>query len=51
MLNDIAVEKKKRNIGNYDLGKTLGNGSFGKVFEGEHCITKEKVAVKMLKKD
>ena len=39
-----------KNIGHYVLGKTLGEGTFGKVKEGLHIFTGEKVAVKMLEK-
>ena len=30
-------------VGNYDLGKTLGHGQFGKVKLAEHVLTGEKV--------
>ena len=35
-------------VGNYRLGKTLGIGAFGKVKLGEHIITCNKVAIKIL---
>ncbi|VVC90481.1 unnamed protein product [Leptidea sinapis] len=35
-------------IGHYNLGATLGVGTFGKVKIGEHQLTKHKVAVKIL---
>lgn len=38
-------------VGNYRIGKTIGKGTFGKVKLGEHLITKEKVAIKILEKD
>eukprot|EP00033_Pygsuia_biforma_P002992 GCRY01003293.1.p1 GENE.GCRY01003293.1~~GCRY01003293.1.p1 ORF type:complete len:695 (-),score=200.40 GCRY01003293.1:1070-3154(-) len=41
---------KKLFAGNYVLGKTLGNGSFGKVKLATHRQTGEKVAVKLVKK-
>eukprot|EP00746_Dinoflagellata_sp_MGD_P087528 gnl/MRDRNA2_/MRDRNA2_34711_c0_seq1.p1 gnl/MRDRNA2_/MRDRNA2_34711_c0~~gnl/MRDRNA2_/MRDRNA2_34711_c0_seq1.p1 ORF type:complete len:443 (-),score=56.70 gnl/MRDRNA2_/MRDRNA2_34711_c0_seq1:63-1391(-) len=34
----------------YRLGRTLGEGAFGKVKHGTHILTGEKVAVKILKK-
>ena len=36
-------EKEKYILGNYKLGKTIGEGTFGKVKLGVHKITKEKV--------
>lgn len=41
--------KRIQRIGSYDIGKTLGHGSFGKVKLATHCATKEKVAVKFFK--
>ena len=38
-------------IGNYSLGKTIGEGTFGKVKLGIHMQTQEKVAIKVLEKD
>lgn len=35
-------------IGRYRLGKTVGTGTFGKVKIGEHVLTKQTVAVKIL---
>ena len=35
---------KKKKVGNYLLGKTLGEGSFAKVREGLHIISREKVS-------
>jgi serine/threonine protein kinase len=37
-------------IGNYEFGKTLGKGTFGKVKEGVHIPTGEKVAIKIIDK-
>jgi 5'-AMP-activated protein kinase, catalytic alpha subunit len=37
-------------VGHYILGKTLGEGTFGKVRHGTHILTGEKVAVKVLEK-
>lgn len=46
-----AEKVRTKNIGNYILGKTLGEGTFGKVKLGIHIFTGEKVAVKILEKD
>ncbi|XP_074651210.1 uncharacterized protein LOC141905968 isoform X2 [Tubulanus polymorphus] len=39
-----------KRVGNYLLGKTIGEGSFAKVKEGMHTLTGEKVAVKVIDK-
>ncbi|KAF2072184.1 hypothetical protein CYY_006504 [Polysphondylium violaceum] len=36
-------------VGSYEVGKTLGNGTFGKVKLGTHVSTKENVAIKFIK--
>lgn len=43
-------EHKAKSIGHYLIGKTIGEGTFGKVKLGTHNITGEKVAVKILEK-
>lgn len=35
----------------YKLGNLLGEGSFGKIFEGINIVTEDKVAVKIEKKN
>jgi serine/threonine protein kinase len=45
------AEEKSKTIGNYIIGKTIGEGTFGKVKLGTHIITGEKVAIKILEKD
>ena len=42
---------KSRSIGHYVLGKTIGEGTFGKVKVGTHILTGEKVAIKILEKE
>lgn len=42
--------KKKVAATQYLLGKTLGEGTFGKVKQGTHILTGEKVAIKILEK-
>ena len=43
-------ESKSKSIGHYLIGKTIGEGTFGKVKLGTHNLTGEKVAVKILEK-
>ncbi len=38
-------------IENFEIGKTIGEGTFGKVKLATHIPTGEKVAIKMLEKD
>jgi 5'-AMP-activated protein kinase catalytic alpha subunit len=42
---------RPKKIGNFEIGKTIGQGTFGKVKLGTHLLTNEKVAVKILEKD
>lgn len=42
---------RAKSIGHYMLGKTIGEGTFGKVKLGTHILTGEKVAVKILEKE
>ncbi len=44
------MPKKKKTVGKYELGKVLGEGTFGKVQLGTHIETGEKVAIKILSK-
>eukprot|EP01103_Thecamoeba_quadrilineata_P008131 TRINITY_DN17908_c0_g1_i1.p1 TRINITY_DN17908_c0_g1~~TRINITY_DN17908_c0_g1_i1.p1 ORF type:complete len:887 (+),score=156.99 TRINITY_DN17908_c0_g1_i1:106-2766(+) len=40
-----------RTIGNYDVGKTIGKGQFGKVKIAHHILTGEEVAIKIIDKN
>ena len=40
-----------KQIGHYNLGKSIGEGTFGKVKLGTHILSNEKVAIKILEKD
>jgi 5'-AMP-activated protein kinase, catalytic alpha subunit len=40
-----------KNVGHYLIQKPIGEGTFGKVKEGTHILTGEKVAIKILEKD
>lgn len=42
--NFIPPDKKKK-VGSYILGRTIGEGSFAKVRHGFHIIAKEKVCL------
>ena len=42
---------KYKYIGNYELGRTIGEGAFAKVKEGSHRLTEQKVAIKIIDKD
>lgn len=42
---------RTKSIGHYILGKTIGEGTFGKVKLGTHILTGERVAVKVLEKE
>ena len=37
-------------MGNYIIGKTIGEGSFSKVKLGTHLVTNERVALKIIEK-
>ncbi len=43
--------KPRRTIGHYNIEKSIGEGTFGKVKLGTHHLTGEKVAIKILEKD
>ena len=43
--------KRSFSLGNYVIGRTIGQGTFGKVKLGTHVPTGEKVAIKILEKD
>jgi 5'-AMP-activated protein kinase catalytic alpha subunit len=45
----VSINTQLTNMAN--LGKSLGQGTFGKVRLGTHIPTGEKVAVKILEKD
>ena len=49
-MNESISQTKSKTIGDYMLLKSIGKCTFGKVKLGEHNLTHEKVAVKILKK-
>lgn len=48
-MNQAEANKEKK-IGYYLIGKTIGEGTFGKVKLGTHTLTGERVAIKILVK-
>jgi 5'-AMP-activated protein kinase catalytic alpha subunit len=46
----VALKPHETKIGSYILGRTIGEGTFGKVKIGKHIVTETKVAVKILEK-
>ena len=48
--NGVPQNETKKRVGNYLLGNTVGEGTFGKVKIAIHIPTGEKVAVKILEK-
>jgi len=46
-------QNRKRNIlfNKYEIGKTLGQGNFAKVYHGRNIATNENVAIKVIKKE
>jgi serine/threonine protein kinase len=49
-LSNNASDSKRQIVGQYMLGKTIGEGTFGKVKLAVHMPSGEKVAVKILEK-
>ena len=51
-IDQIIYKPKNKNnkIGNYEIIKTMGEGTFGKVKLAIHIPTNEKVAIKILEK-
>ncbi|KAJ3039777.1 MAP microtubule affinity-regulating kinase 1 [Rhizophlyctis rosea] len=49
--NNTEKEERHRYVGNYEILKTIGEGSFAKVKLGVHRLTGEKVAIKVIDKD
>ena len=47
---EIKLKPNQTKIGQYIIGKTIGEGSFGKVKIGKHIPSNAKVAVKILEK-
>ena len=50
-MNEGEANSKEKKIGYYLLGKTIGEGTFGKVKLGTHTLTGERVAIKILVKE
>lgn len=50
-IESVKPEEKVQDIGDYNISKTIGEGTFGKVKLGIHKMTGEKVAIKILEKN
>lgn len=46
-----SPQKVKRQVGKYELGKTLGEGTFAKVRFARNVETNDHVAIKILEKE
>ncbi|KVH97330.1 NAF domain-containing protein [Cynara cardunculus var. scolymus] len=46
-----AVGKRRTRVGNYEFGKTLGEGSFAKVKFAKNIVTGDPVAIKIIDRD
>ena len=46
-----SYKVKQKSVGDYLLGATLGEGTFGKVKHAIHGVTKKEVAIKILDKE
>lgn len=54
MITEPSLEPapaSSKKIGSYVLGKTIGEGTFGKVKMATHLLTGERVAIKILEKE
>ena len=49
--NELGLEKKGMQLGKYELGRTLGEGNFGKVKFARNIETGQCFAVKILEKN
>ncbi|KAJ3132544.1 MAP/microtubule affinity-regulating kinase 3 [Physocladia obscura] len=49
--HEKSHEEKHKHIGNYEILKTIGEGSFAKVKLAIHRLTKQRVALKIIDKD
>jgi 5'-AMP-activated protein kinase catalytic alpha subunit len=47
----MAAERQYNSFGPYRLGKTIGEGEFGKVKIATQSSTQEQVAIKLIKKE
>lgn len=44
----MNAKDEQKQIGNFKIGKVIGSGTFGKVRQGTHIPTGQKVAIKIL---
>lgn len=50
-MSGVSAAKSRTRLGPYELGRTLGEGSFAKVKFARHVQTGDAVAIKILDKD
>lgn len=50
MIVDKTMKKVRRKIGKYEVGRTIGEGTFAKVKFAKHSDTGESVAIKVMAK-
>ncbi|KAJ3165319.1 MAP microtubule affinity-regulating kinase 1 [Irineochytrium annulatum] len=51
MASSKAAEQRHKHIGNYEIIKTVGEGSFARVKLATHRLTNQRVAIKVIDKD
>ncbi|KAM3129286.1 hypothetical protein pb186bvf_018573, partial [Paramecium bursaria] len=51
IMDDFEIYINMKCIGNYQLGKTIGSGTFGKVKLAIHIPTQQQVAIKIMNKE
>lgn len=49
-MNPEEGKVRVKRVGNYIIGKTIGEGNFSKVKLGTHLLTNERVAMKIIEK-
>ena len=50
-MKEAKANPAKPTIGGFVIGKTIGTGKFGRVKQGTHILTGDRVAIKILEKE